>query len=316
MLGWIRRQSPVMDVWEDPEAVDDVLWALYHRLDDTVAAASSGMRHRRVLNVVMQEAVRRNVLPANPLPKGLGGLPQVTRRVDPRRLVNAVQAAGLLEWVGRQVRMGRCYRAFFATLYYAGLRPEEAIALRVREAVLPEQGWGEVRVCAARPEVGSRWTDGGEVHESRCLKGRPEGEARVVPLHPELVAILRELVGDYGLGRGELLFAGERGGPLAGSVYRRVWGKAREAVLSESEFRSSTGRRVADLRDTCLTVWLNSGVPPAQVAEWGGTSVAMLFAAYAQCVSGQARELLPTYRGCAGAAVCGDGARQPGVCVF
>jgi integrase len=209
--------------------------------------------------------------------------------------------------------MGRCYRAFFATLYYAGLRPEKTVALRVGDAALPERGWGEVRVRAARPEVGGRWTDDGAVRESRCLKGRPEGETRVVPLHPELVEILRDLVDAYGLSRGELLFTGERGGPLAGSDYRRVWGKAREAVLPESEFRSSTGRRVADLRDTCLTVWLNSGVPPAQVAEWAGTSVTMLFTAYAQCVSGQAQEVLHRIEAAQALPCVEVDTRQPGV---
>ncbi|MEV5551830.1 hypothetical protein AB0L35_37835 [Streptomyces sp. NPDC052309] len=34
-----------------------------------------------------------------------------------------------------------------------------------------------------------------------------------------------------------------------------------------------------------------NGVPPAQVAEWAGTSVAMLYAAYACCIVGQTKEL-------------------------
>jgi hypothetical protein len=38
-------------------------------------------------------------------------------------------------------------------------------------------------------------------------------------------------------------------------------------------------------------MWLNNGIPPAQVAEWAGTSVAMLFATYAQCISGQDEDL-------------------------
>ncbi|MEW1611259.1 MULTISPECIES: hypothetical protein [unclassified Streptomyces] len=46
-----------------------------------------------------------------------------------------------------------------------------------------------------------------------------------------------------------------------------------------------------DLRHTRLTMWLNNGIPPAQVAEWAGTSVAMLFATYAQCISGQEQDL-------------------------
>ncbi|MFJ3627525.1 hypothetical protein ACIPQ3_15680 [Streptomyces albidoflavus] len=38
-------------------------------------------------------------------------------------------------------------------------------------------------------------------------------------------------------------------------------------------------------------MWLNNGIPPAQVAEWASTSVAVLFATYAQCISGQEQEL-------------------------
>jgi integrase len=241
----------------------------------------------------MEHAVRRKILSVNPLPKGRGSVPHASRHVDPRRLLNRHQTAGMLDWSGHRVRMGRCYRALFAMLYYAGLRPEEAVALRGRDVSLPADGWGELHVRTANPEVGGRWTDDGKAHKQRCLKGRPVGAMRRVPLHPELVAMQRDLIENYGLGRGDLLFAGERGGLLAGSVYRRVWGKARKAVLPEPEYESLTGRRVADLRDTCLTMWLNNGVPPAQVAEWADTSVAVLFAAYATCISGQARELLP-----------------------
>ncbi|MFI1931233.1 integrase [Streptomyces sp. NPDC020330] len=38
-------------------------------------------------------------------------------------------------------------------------------------------------------------------------------------------------------------------------------------------------------------MWLNNGIPPAQVAEWADTSVAMLFATDAQRISGQERDL-------------------------
>jgi len=129
------------------------------------------------------------------------------------------------------------------------------------------------------------------VHDERNLKGRGEGDSRVVPAHPELVAILRDLIERYGLSNDDILFQGERGGLLAGSVYRRVWAKTRRASLSEAEYDSPTGKRVYDLRHTCLTSWLNSGVPPAQVAEWAGTGVAMLYATYARCIVGQTKEL-------------------------
>ncbi|WP_314245200.1 hypothetical protein [Streptomyces sp. DSM 40907] len=171
------------------------------------------------------------------------------------------------------------------------MRPEEAVALRVADATLPEDGWGELLAHATEPEVGSQWTDDGEVHESRHLKGRAVGDTRPVPAHPALVAILRELVARDELKPGDLLFPGEKGGLLAGSVFRRVWSKAREAVLDEHEYAPPVGKRVYDLRHTCLTTWLNNGVPPAQVAAWAGNSVPVLLATYARCVTGQLADL-------------------------
>lgn len=50
------------------------------------------------------------------------------------------------------------------------------------------------------------------------------------------------------------------------------------------------GARVYDLRHTCLTTWLNSGVPPAQVAAWAGNSVEVLLSTYALRISGQERD--------------------------
>nr|WSY54854.1 site-specific integrase [Streptomyces sp. NBC_00886] len=291
LVDWARRRSPTMDIWDDPAVVADVLLALGTLLDGSAAAASSVRRHRRILNVAMGYAVQRKMLSNNPLPKGRRSVPQGCAAVDRRCLLSPGMTAGLLTWIGHRPRMGRCYRAYFASLYYAGLRPEEAAALLVRDTALTECGWGELLVHATRPETGRHWTDAGQVHDERNLKGRGEGDSRVVPAHPELVAILRDLIEQYGLSNDDILFQGERGGLLAGSVYRRVWAKARRASLSEAEYDSPTGKRVYDLRHTCLTSWLNSGVPPAQVAEWAGTGVAMLYATYARCIVGQTKEL-------------------------
>lgn len=76
---------------------------------------------------------------------------------------------------------------------------------------------------------------------------------RLVPIHPSLVALLGDMIKEYGLKPSSLLFPGEKGGMLAGSVFRRVRAKAREEILSDHEFKSPTGKRVYDLRRTCLT---------------------------------------------------------------
>ncbi|WP_235460004.1 hypothetical protein [Streptomyces olivochromogenes] len=112
-----------------------------------------------------------------------------------------------------------------------------------------------------------------------------------MPGHPALTRILRQHIEDEQLRPGDLLFQGEFGGILAGSVIRRAWRSARKAVLPPHVFDSPTGRRVYDNRNTRLTKWLNDGIPPAQVAEWAGNSVAVLLSTYARCVEGQLPDL-------------------------
>ncbi|GAA2317264.1 hypothetical protein Scani_62410 [Streptomyces caniferus] len=81
------------------------------------------------------------------------------------------------------------------------------------------------------------------------------------------------------------------GGLLAGSVFHRVWRKARKAVLGEHDYSSPVGKRVYDLRHTCLKTWLNNGIPPARVAAWAGSSAPVLLATCTRCITGQLTEL-------------------------
>ncbi|MEV0150578.1 MULTISPECIES: hypothetical protein [unclassified Nonomuraea] len=60
--------------------------------------------------------------------------------------------------------------AFFATLYFAGLRPAEAIGLRETDCALPEEGWGLLTLEVTRPSSGKQWIDSGTVHDQRGLK--------------------------------------------------------------------------------------------------------------------------------------------------
>ncbi len=41
------------------------------------------------------------------------------------------------------------------------------------------------------------------------------------------------------------------------------------------------------LRHAAVSLWLNAGVPAAQVAEWAGHSVHVLLKVYAKCIDGQ-----------------------------
>ncbi|MFD9244869.1 tyrosine-type recombinase/integrase [Streptomyces sp. NPDC059556] len=298
ILRWVQRNSLTMAAWEDESTVEAVLRAAGTKLDGTPVAASTARRTKRVLNVLLEHAIKKKVLKENPLPKGKGAGAAASKpssAVDKRSLLNKEQAAKLLGWVYARPRGGPRLHTFFAAMYYAGARPEEVVAIDVGDVRLPDveadDQWGELLLHTAHPEVGRQWTDTGEVREQRGLKGRAADDTRTVPCRPALTRILRAHIEKEGLKPGDLLMQGEKGGDLAGSVIRRAWRRARKEVLTSYEFGTPLGRRVYDLRHTCLTNWLNAGVPPATVAEWAGNSVPVLLATYARCIDGQLDDL-------------------------
>jgi integrase len=152
--------------------------------------------------------------------------------------------------------------AFFGVLYYSGLRPEEAVALRRQDIELPAQvwdeeaqewhepddAWGELRLRSALPDVGSRWTDDGSSRDRRSLKHRAEGESRTVPCPPPLTRLLREHLGQTAGTPTSLVFCGVQGRSLATITYRRAWDKARQSALMPEEYESPLARRPYDLR--------------------------------------------------------------------
>jgi integrase len=100
-------------------------------------------------------------------------------------------------------------------------------------------------------------------------------------------SVLRLHLDQFGTGPDGRVFSGVHGGELASITYRRAWGKARRTALIPAEYASPLARRVYDLRHACVSTWLNGGVPPSQVAEWAGHSVAVLLRVYAKCIDGQ-----------------------------
>ena len=94
--------------------------------------------------------------------------PKTVRSIDRRVVINPRQANALLSKVEAQRIEGQPRRspgpmlvAFFAVLYYAALRPEEAAILRKADLQLPENGWGELLLSETAPIMGAAWTDSG-----------------------------------------------------------------------------------------------------------------------------------------------------------
>ncbi len=284
----------------EPAAVRRMLDMATTHLDGKPAAASTARRHRVILANAMDYAVELNLLSANPVRTLKWRIPKTSYEVDRRSVVNPRQAA-LLEAVRSQQPSGPRLVAFFALLYYAGLRPEEAVIFAKENVTLPplvwsrenrrweepDNDWGELHFRVAAPDAGREWTDDGAMRETRQLKHRAAGDSRTVPAPPPLTRILRAHPRDFGTGPDGRLFVGVRGGELSRVTYRRAWIKAREAALTPQEQASPLARRPYDLRHACLSTWLNAGVPATQVAEWAGHSVEVLLRIYAKCLVGQ-----------------------------
>ncbi|WP_405658623.1 MULTISPECIES: hypothetical protein [unclassified Streptomyces] len=92
---------------------------------------------------------------------------------------------------------------------------------------------------------------------------------------------------EFGTAKDGRLFTNERGGLVGSSTYWRVWRDAREYALSPDLQASILGGRPYDLRHTCITTWLNAGVPVAEVARRVGNSPEVIHRVYEGCIYGQ-----------------------------
>ncbi len=136
------------------------------------------------------------------------------------------------------------------------------------------------------PAPGKEWTNTGDVHEERGLKGRSPKAVRRVPIPPELVQLLREHIERFGTAPDGRLFRSERGGVIQPSTWWQVWRKVRNLALTPEQLATPFMERPCDLRHAGITWRLNSGVPAPDVAKWAGHSVEVLTRIYAGCVVG------------------------------
>ncbi len=286
-VSWIEKNTlPLADL-SDPDVLRRVLNQFARKLDGTPAAATVVARKRAVLHNLLGYAVEKEHIPVNPLTTIRWKSPKIAEAVDRRRVVNARQAAVLLDAVARQGPMGRHLDAFFGCIYYAGLRPAEVVMLTRDELDLPDKAgeWGWLYLSDSAPSSGGAWNDTGARRELRQLKHRAAKEVRPVPVSPALADVLRRHLAEYGTSQDGRLFRGEGGGMLSDTIYSRVWDKARRAALTPTEAVSPLAERPYDLRHARLSTWLNAGVAPAQVAEWAGNSVPVLLRVYAKCLT-------------------------------
>jgi integrase len=291
ILEWVAEHSLPVSALADEDVMLDVLAAISRTLDGNRAAANTIARKRAVLSNALDYAVGRG-LDANPLPRAakMWTRPRTTEGVvDPQVVVNRRQAEDLLVAVSYQGRIGPRLVAFFACMYFAGLRPAETVELRDEASLdLPDDdGWGTLYLRGSAPTVGAAWSASGRRRDPRELKHRAREEVRPVPCHPALTRYLHQHIAQFGVSPSGRLFRGDRGGDLSESVYGRIWHGARLLAFTPAVASSPLAGRPYDLRHACLSTWLNGGVEPTQVAEWAGNSVQILLRVYAKCIAGR-----------------------------
>lgn len=214
-----------------------------------------------------------------------------------------MQARSLLNAVGLQRRSGQRLKAFFGCLYYAALRPEEAVALGKPNLSLPaaqwdkesqqwkfaegQEGWGELQFDTAESYAGKDWTDSGNNRDHRQLKQRARGESRIVPCCPDLTILLLDHLRLFGTAPDGRLFIGERNtAEVPKLTIVRTWQRARAQAFSERVAATMLAKTPYDLRHAAVSAWFNGGVPPTTVAEWAGQSLEVLLKIYAKCLDG------------------------------
>jgi len=259
-------------------------------------AVNTYRNKRKGLSGAINFAIEMGRLDANPLERISTAPPRRNNCIDRRVVVNPDQARSLIEATRDQTPSAPRLVAFFALLYFAALRPAEALALRLSDCVLPERGWGELCFAESVPYANARWTDDGEMSPRKSLKHRAPGQSRTVPACPELVAYLREHVKQFGVAPDGRLFHRVDGGAIRHSTYAKVWSRARDSALTPEQFESPLARRPYDLRHAGVSTWLNAGVPATQVAEWAGHSVEVLLSTYAKCLDGPDQVVLAQRR--------------------
>ncbi len=288
ILDRVREASPRVSALGEPGVLRPLLSAMGETLAGKPASAAYANRRRMTLSNAIMYAIEKGILAANPLRQmqSLRPVHKSSGQIDRRSVINPGQARSLLAAVGKIKHSGPRLVAFFGLLYYAALRPEEAVCLEKSSLDLPESGWGTLHLGGASPDAGAIWTDSGNTRDQRGLKHRAVNDVRPVPCAPELTAILQHHLSEFGTDPDGRLFWGVRGGAIDSSTYERVWSRARAVVFKEAAATSQLARRPYDLRHAAVSTWLSAGIDPAQVAEWAGHSIAVLLRVYASCIDG------------------------------
>ncbi|WP_335986497.1 tyrosine-type recombinase/integrase [Glycomyces sp. MUSA5-2] len=296
ILGWVEESSPPIDILSDLDVLSALLDEMTMKYEDRsytvrIRASPKTFEKRKTLLLgALNYAVIKDRLDANPLhhpkldwerPTGF----RVVDELDEREVGDIEQAESMFAAVSYVWPTGLRYVAAFACEYYSVMRPEEVANLRDYQCIFPpdEAGpdaWGDLDLDGALTYVGKDWTDDGQAHEARPLKGRAIGQVRHGIMPPPLVRYLKWHIATFGVQPDGRLFATPSGGPIVPGTMWLLWTLARAYGLGPVEQKRKVLKSPYMLRKSGICLLLYLGVPPAEVAEIAGHTVEMLHRVY------------------------------------
>ena len=224
-LDWIAAASlPVTALQETPPRIRLALGACARtRHRDTSRRHHPAAQARRV---PQRRRLRRRAAAAGRQPDRPDPVESPRRRPDrrpPRRRRPRPGPRACSPPSAPSATAAQHLEAFYGCLYYAALRPSEAVMLRESRLPSPRPRLGPHRPGRLRAPGRQDWTDDGTARQARGLKHRAQHETRSIPIPPVLVQLLRAHLKRYGTAPDGRIFRTARGGLIQDSAYSAVW---------------------------------------------------------------------------------------------
>lgn len=270
--SWVTKWSLHLDDLDGPALVA-LDRAMRCRIDGTPLAKTTAQRQVVAARRCLDEAVAMGAMASNEWPKADRGRAarKSAKVAQPRRVVPSEDTVrAMLAAMPSHQPASRMYQAMSWVSGWAGLRPQEVVALERENVDLPETGWGTARVAGAWNGCGERW---GELDEDI---GPVKTFVREVPLHPELVTVLRKWVAREGITSGPLFRTRNGLRPTQsnwGRALHRACAKVGAPTMSPYALRHFRGSH-----------WVASSLELPRVADLMGHSLETLVKVYAHPV--------------------------------
>jgi len=237
-----------------------------------LSSPKTANRYRGTARQLFKHLVTIGLLDTNIYPAAIRGRraskERTTKALRVDLLPTAQEALACIAAVKSHQPSSAAYMGVLYGVYMLGLRPSEAIALRIESCQLPATGFGSVIIDSAVKSTPKHY----EIDATERV-GAPKTDTRVVPIPPAYVALIKQNIGDRTTG---IIWPNRKGSYILLTNLNRAWRKA----------RSKKSWRIYDLRHAHATHAIQAGAQFSPLAARLGHSVKMLLDVYLGALPG------------------------------